>query len=128
MSFRNEGFKTMVQAGVNKTFYDKVLILNVTCGGMPGINAGNIIVWVKWAPNLVAFAAAFCSLRTHARQGSNSESLPARLGPNLGQLGPLVQGGRFGLSRLPLPSLCLLISVSSNNFIDQTYIKSATRL
>jgi hypothetical protein len=35
MSFRNEGFKTMVQAGVNKTFYDKVLILNVTCGVSP---------------------------------------------------------------------------------------------
>ena len=52
------------------------------------------------------------SLHTHARQGSNSESLPPRLVPNLGQLGTLVQGARFGSSRLPLPiSLPLDFSV-----------------
>jgi hypothetical protein len=31
-----------------------------------------LYVWVKWAPNLADFAAAFCSLRTHARQGSRA--------------------------------------------------------
>jgi hypothetical protein len=30
------------------------------------------------APNLALFAAAFCVLHTHAKQGSNSESLPSR--------------------------------------------------
>jgi hypothetical protein len=49
--------------------------------------------------------------------------------PGWAQFGPtLVQGARFGLSRLPLPSLSLLISVSSNDLMDQTYIKAATRL
>ena len=79
-------------------------------------------IWVKWAPNLVAFAAAFCSLRTNARQGSNSESLPPRPGPNLGHL--WLQGACFGLSRLPIPSLRLLISVSTNNLMDQIHTET----
>jgi hypothetical protein len=35
---------------------------------------------VKRAPNLASFDAAFCSLRTRAKQGSNAESLGARFG------------------------------------------------
>jgi len=37
------------------------------------VNAEKVIIWVKWAPNLASFAAAFCSLRTHARQGSTAQ-------------------------------------------------------
>jgi len=74
---------------------------------------------VKWAPNLASFDAAFCFLLIHVRQGSNPESLPSL---------SFVQGARFGLSRLPLPTICLLISVSSNGLMDQIYIKAATRL
>jgi hypothetical protein len=39
--------------------------------------ASNLYIRVKWAPNLAVFAAAFCSFRTHARQGSNWD--PRRL-------------------------------------------------
>jgi hypothetical protein len=31
--------------------------------------AGHLCIWVKWAPNLAVFAAAFCCRSTHARQG-----------------------------------------------------------
>ena len=37
-------------------------------GDLVGSFAGNVTIWVKWAPNLASFAAAFCSLRTRARQ------------------------------------------------------------
>jgi hypothetical protein len=39
------------------------------------LDAEKTILWVKGAPNLAVFAAAFCSLHTHARQRSNSGSL-----------------------------------------------------
>jgi hypothetical protein len=34
---------------------------------------GKLYIWVKWAPNLASFAAAFWRLRTYARYWSNSE-------------------------------------------------------
>jgi hypothetical protein len=33
-------------------------------GNWLSFSAGNLCIWVKWAPNLASFAAAFCSLRT----------------------------------------------------------------
>jgi hypothetical protein len=59
--------------------------------------AGNVTIWVKWPPNLASFAAAFCSLRTHARQGPNLGPLPLRELANLGPTWAFVQGARFGL-------------------------------
>jgi hypothetical protein len=43
-----------------------------------GTFAGKLSIGVKWVPNLALFAAAFCSLRIHARHGSTLESLPSR--------------------------------------------------
>ena len=58
---------------------------------------------MKWALNLTIFAAAFYFLRTHARQGSNSESLPVlRL-----QILELWSGSRFQILHA-LPSLLSL--------------------
>jgi hypothetical protein len=79
-------------------------------------HAENVTIWVTWPPNLASFAAAFCILRTHARQGPN--------------LGPLNLGLRTGSpfwtlmtlsSRFP-PSFCLFMSLSSSDPMDQTYI------
>jgi hypothetical protein len=77
-------------------------------------NAENLYLWVKWPLNLAVFVAAFCSLRTHARQGSNSGSLDTH-----SRRHTLGQGAHFGLSCLspPLP-LSLWISLSSNDLMD----------
>ena len=79
---------------------------------------------MKWTP---LFAAAFCVLHTHAKQGSNSESLPSRgakFGPAFCTREPVLDPHAF-----PPPSpLALLTSVSSNNLMNQTYIKGTTRL
>jgi hypothetical protein len=85
---------------------------------------------VKRAPILASFDAAFCSLRTRARQGSNSGSLASPLGSQFGPTLNFVQGAPFWTHTPspPLPSLCLLISVSSDDLMDQNYIKAATRL
>jgi hypothetical protein len=54
------------------------------------INAENVTIWVKWAPNLASFAAAFCALRTHARQGPNlGTSTTLASSHTRGQLGTL---------------------------------------
>ncbi len=62
---------------------------------------------VKWVPDLALFSAALSILYTHARQGSNSKSLPA---PNFGQLRKFGQGPHFGFycpPHLLIPPLCV---------------------
>ena len=63
---------------------------------------------MKWTPNLALFAAAFCVLHTHARQGSNSESLPIFS----------YKGARFGssclFSTLPSHSASLLCTATNS--------------
>ncbi len=44
-------------------------------------DAENLYIRVKWAPNLAFFAAAFCDLFTHARQGSSRRYILVSLGP-----------------------------------------------
>jgi len=76
---------------------------------------------------MASFAAAFCSLHTHARQGSNSEPWLLRA-PNLGQL-ELCTGGLFwDLVPSPPPFSPSRCSVFSNDLIGQTYIKATNPL
>ena len=70
---------------------------------------------MKWTPNLALFAA-FCVLHTHARQGSNSESLPLSRRQIWASF--LYKGARFGSSCLFPSPLTLLTSVF---LMDQTY-------
>jgi hypothetical protein len=77
---------------------------------------------VKCAPNLVFFAAAFCSFRAHARPVSNSESRPSR-GAKFGRLGT-----SYREPVLDSHALSLLTSVFSNGLMDQADIKAATCL
>ena len=72
--------------------------------GFPGWDdTGNLHVWVKWAPNFALFCRSFL-LPSHSRPF------------------PL-------LSSPPLPSSAyLLVSVSSNDLMDQTYIKGCKSL
>ena len=74
---------------------------------------------MKWAPNLAVFAAAFCSLCTHARQGSNSEPWPLTA-PNLN----FVLGARFGPDALPSSPLSLWIFSLQQRTRGPTYIKT----
>jgi len=69
-------------------------------------HSGNMYIWVKLAPNLALFAAAFCAL---APTGSNFETLPS-------------------YSHALSPSLSLPTSVLSNDLMDQAYIKAIARL
>jgi hypothetical protein len=91
--------------------------------------SGKVIIWVKMGRRiwrlLPPLSAPFAPTLD---KGLIQNPCRPGWGPNLGQLGTLVQGARFGLSRLPFPSLYLLISVSSNDLMDQTYVKAATRL
>lgn len=76
---------------------------------------------MKWPPNLAPFDAAFCSLRTHARQGSNSESLPAGLAaPNLVRE-PVLD------SHAP-PPISVDFQRPATTSMDHMYTKATTRL
>jgi hypothetical protein len=50
------------------------------------------------------------------------------LGPQFGPAWNFGTGSPFWTLTPPLPSLYLLISVSSNDLMDQTYVKAASRL
>jgi hypothetical protein len=75
---------------------------------------------VKWAPNLATFAPFVPRLDKSLIQNH----YPPQLGLNLEleYREPVLDSHAF------LPSLYLLISVSSNDLMDQNYIRAATRL
>ncbi len=64
-----------------------------------GMFAGNLYMWVKWAPNLASFDAAFCDISTHARQASAWRYILVNLGP-------------------ASPHTCALLSLWSSMFRD----------
>ncbi len=85
----------------------------------------NLYIWVKWALNLAVFAAAFCVPCTHARQGSNSESLPVSQSQNGSTFGPGTPFWTF--MRSLSPSLSVDFTVQQRPYGPHTCIKATTR-